>query len=402
MENTFISASDISMENPIFHLPISDLLLNTRAGIYISDEEDRVLWMNDALLNNSNIVKDVRKVITGKPVMETMGYFQEFMIHPRLFIKRIKELVTNKKPFFGQEFLLKDGRTISLDFIPAFHSDKFCGIIWQVTKKANWEKGVIKQSTKTPDTLSEILDNFHVYYCKINKDADIINCSPFFCRALGYEEEDLLKKNFIDLCASGKRLIKENLQNISRSFYGTKSPSFEVELEMKDGSRKWMQCHFSESKNDFTNGMLLLNEITEQKEIQHELNVARKQAEHAQLAQQQFLASMSHDIRTPLNAIIGMSFLMADTSLSNEQNEYVNILKNASNILLGLLNGVLDFAKIETGKQEVHYREFDLPSLLHSLVDTFSFKLDEKPVKVSCEIDSRIDHYLTGDDVLIN
>lgn len=402
IDNTILPASDISTENPIFHLPISDFFLNTQAGIYITDHEDRVIWMNDIILNNSNIVDSVRKAITGKPVMETMSYFKEFMVHPKLFLKRIKELVINKKAFFGEEFLLKDGKTISLDFMPAYHSGTFYGVIWQVTNKANWEKDVIKRNHKTPDTFAEILDNFHVYYCKINQDADIVSCSPFFCQATGYKEEELMEKNFVDLCASGKRRIKENLQSANHSFHATKPPSFEVELELRDGSRKWMQCHFSHGENDFTKGMLLLTEITEQKAIQHELNIARKDAEHAQLAQQQFLASMSHDIRTPLNAIIGMTFLMADTPLTSEQNEYVNILKNASNILLGLLNGVLDFAKIESGKQEVHYREFDLPSLLHSLVDTFSFKLNEKPVKVLCEIDKQIDHYLTGDDVLIN
>lgn len=402
IDNTIPPVSDVSMENPIFHLPISDFFLNTKAGIYITDQEDKVIWMNDTILNNSNIIESVRKAITGKPVMETMSYFKEFMVHPKLFLKRIKELVTNKKVFFGEEFLLKDGRTISLDFLPAYHAGVFYGIIWQVTNKSNWETDIAKRNSKTPDTFAEILDNFHIYYCKINKDLDILSCSPFFCQLTGYSEKELLNKSFIDLCASGKRHVKENLQNVRYSFHTTKQSSFEVELQLKDSSRKWMQCHFSHGQNDFTKGMLLLTEITEQKVIQHDLNTARKDAEHAQLAQQQFLASMSHDIRTPLNAIIGMTFLMADTPLSNEQDEYVNILKNASNILLGLLNGVLDFAKIESGRQEVHYREFDLPSLLHSLVDTFSFKLNEKPIKVLCEIDKRIDYYLTGDDVLIN
>ncbi len=402
--NTILSPIPVFMENPIFQLPISDLLINTRAGIYVTDEEDKVIWMNDIILNNSNIIQSVRKAITGRPAIETMSYFQEFMVHPSLFLKRIKELVANKKVFFGEEFLLKDSRTISLDFIPIYHSDKFYGIIWQVTNKSesSWEGDVLKQKKETSDTLADTLDNFQIYVCKINREADIIGCSPLFCQVTGYYEDELLTKNFIDLCVSGKRRIKENIQNAEYSFHNSRPSSFEIELGLKDGTKKWMQCHFSKNKSDLTEGMLLLTEITEQKDFQNELNIARKQAEQAQLAQQQFLASMSHDIRTPLNAIIGMTYLMADTSLSNEQNEYVSILKNASNILLGLLNGVLDFAKIESGKQEVHYRDFDLPSLLHSLIDTFSFKLNEKPVKVSCEIDKRIDHYLTGDDVLVN
>lgn len=148
--------------------------------------------------------------------------------------------------------------------------------------------------------------------------------------------------------------------------------------------------------------MLFMTEISEQKNIQHELESAKKTAEDSQVAQQQFLASIAHDIRTPLNAIIGMTLLMANTALDKDQQEYTKVLKNASNILLDLLNGVLDFAKIESGKQEVRKKEFDLPGLLRALLDTLSFKLSNKQIAHRCDIDPEITNLIVGDQVLLN
>lgn len=396
-------AAEFPAGNAIFQLPILDIIANTKAGIYITNEDDKVIWLNDAILDNPNALP-LKKAFIGKPVLETMSYFQEFVIHPKQFSRRIKELVSSRKLFLGEEFTLKDNRTITLDFVPVFHEGKFYGTIWQVVSKPVKEGGVRNSEGNNKYSRSEILDNFNIFYCEISKNTDILECSDSLCSLTGYSEEELTRMNFMDICSSGKRLIKDYFKETGRSA-PNKPTSFEIELRLKDGSSNWMQCHFSKNnlkKRTDAGGLLLLTEITEQKAIQNELEIARKHAEHAQLAQQQFLASMSHDIRTPLNAIIGMTFLLADTTLSREQNEYINILKNASNILLGLLNGVLDFAKIETGKQEVHPRDFDLPSLVYSLIETFNLKVTEKPVKITCSVDNRIDHYLTGDDVLLN
>lgn len=388
----------------IFQLPLSDLLLNTNAGILMTDEKDRLTWVNDVILEYPYLGEDVN-IILNKPAKQVIQYLQEFVNQPRQYLKRMHELLDARKVFYGQEISLKDGSLFLLDYLPVFHEGMFCGALWQLTgRPAKTEEPVRREGYGTGSFI-EMVDRFHIAYVEIGLEGEILDCSPFLCRFTGYEEKELLQSNFLDLCRAGKLQLMNSIRNQRSGLHAKSSFSYELELVLRDGTCKWMQCHLScktDGEGRPRGGMMLLTEITEQKNIQQELEDAKKIAELAQVAQQQFLASMSHDIRTPLNAIIGMTFMMEDTPLNKEQREYVKVLKNASNILLGMLNGVLDFAKIESGKQEIHQRDFDLPDLLMSLVETFSFKLNEKPVKLTCEIDPAIDHLVTGDDILLN
>jgi PAS domain S-box-containing protein len=389
----------------VFQLPIKDLLFHTNAGLLVTNARHELMWINDILLKQSALIPDV-SILLGRPVANVIQYMQEFVVRPRIFRKRIAELAENKKTYYGEEIPLIDGRIIGLDYIPLYHEDQFYGAIWQLTDYSNRIKGLKKYEVQTGgNPLSELMDQFHIVFCEIDTAGDIINFSPYFCRFTGYPEEELRKTNFLDLCLSGKPQMLNCIKNHRAGILKRTSCTFELEILLRNGLRKWMQCHVSPkegSHGEIKGGMLLLTEITEQKHIQQELEDAKRIAEQAQLAQQQFLANMSHDIRTPLNAIIGMTFLLEDTPLNEEQGEYVKVLKNASNILLGLLNGVLDFAKIASGKQEIRQREFDLPRLLQSLVETFSFKLNDKPVRLRYYIDPDMDQVLLGDDILLN
>ena len=106
---------------------------------------------------------------------------------------------------------------------------------------------------------------------------------------------------------------------------------------------------------------LLENEKRQVEAKNFEIEMARRAVEEKaeQLAltskyKSEFLANMSHELRTPLNAIIGMSHLLDETALSDEQKEYIKILKHSSGILHGLITDILDISKIEAGKQEMH------------------------------------------------
>jgi|GEM_PF-539100 len=385
-----------------FKVPVGELLTSTNMGILITDEQDNLMWVNEMISKQSSVITDVNFII-GRHAMEVMHYMQEFVVHPRLFRQRIRELLENRKAFYGEQFPLIDGRIMWLDYIPVFHQAKFKGAIWQLVDYTRRMEHLRDKQPAGVNSLPALLDKFHIVYCETDMTGKIQNVSPFFSKFTGYPEEALLKTNFLDLCESGKQQMINCLNRQRPAMIAKAAYNFELEIILRSGLRKWMQCHVSFRAEAGTEGCtLLLTEITEQKSIQQELEDARRIAERAQMAQQQFLANMSHDIRTPLNAIIGMTFLLEDTPLNAEQHEYIKVLKNASNILLGLLNGVLDFAKIASGKQEIRQREFDLTGLLQSLVETFSFKLNDKPVKIHYSVDQGINHILLGDDILVN
>ncbi|MGK0139971.1 MAG: CheY-like chemotaxis protein/HPt (histidine-containing phosphotransfer) domain-containing protein, partial [Algoriphagus sp.] len=141
---------------------------------------------------------------------------------------------------------------------------------------------------------------------------------------------------------------------------------------------------------------------TQQKAVQKELLLAKKEAENAQKVEQEFLANMSHEIRTPLNAIIGISHLLYDTNPSAEQLEYFTIIKNSANFLHTLISDVLDMAKIDAGKIQPKNEPFDLLSLLDTVQRTFELKIRKKNLKIITITDDRISNLIKGDDTLLN
>ncbi len=117
----------------------------------------------------------------------------------------------------------------------------------------------------------------------------------------------------------------------------------------------------------------------------------------ASRSKSEFLASMSHEIRTPLNSIIGMAEVLAETVLTEEQHEYVRIFRSAGENLLEIINDILDLSKIEASQTELEAIDFDLPTLLDSVITLVSLRADEQETTVTTHIDSNVPFYLNGD-----
>jgi two-component system sensor histidine kinase RpfC len=137
------------------------------------------------------------------------------------------------------------------------------------------------------------------------------------------------------------------------------------------------------------------------------LHSAIEAAKFANEAKSRFLASMSHELRTPLNGVIGIADLMRETELSAEQKEFVRIMQNSANTLLGLIENVLDISKIEAGKIESHVAQFDMHGLTTTVVKMQRSMAESKNIALFCNVDPEIEFSVEGDSqhlrqVLIN
>ncbi|SCX99113.1 Signal transduction histidine kinase [Pseudobutyrivibrio sp. AR14] len=131
------------------------------------------------------------------------------------------------------------------------------------------------------------------------------------------------------------------------------------------------------------------------------LAVAAEAANQANEAKSYFLSTMSHDIRTPMNAIIGMNEMILRDSRDNDVLMYSENIRAAGNTLLGIINDILDFSKIEAGKMEIIDVDYNFASLLNDIVNMVQRKAEEKQLTFKLEVDNNIPRCLHGDEIRI-
>jgi len=238
------------------------------------------------------------------------------------------------------------------------------------------------------------------------KDADgvYITCNKRFEEFFGAPKEKIYGKTDYDFVSKELAdFFREHDKNAMHS--EVPLTNFEEIPFAIDGHTEYLQTTKTavKDKNGTILGVLGVGRnLTELKKNEEALKEAKEEADRANLAKSDFLANMSHEIRTPMNAILGLSELMLDANLSAKEKDYLQKIHGSSKMLLGIINDILDYSKIEANKMEIEHREFNLGNVLSKLKMIFTQNAINKGLKLFFELKGTTPRMVVGDELRIN
>lgn len=288
--------------------------------------------------------------------------------------------------------------------------------LWERRKCLRMQKRLFRESRKLEHTnhiASAILKNVHAYILLIDNDFKVLKTNYY---QLTGTQKGLEEKRVGDLLQCRNALSAEGGCGthaycgscpircaIRQAFEQRRGfTDLEATLNVLTSEKKSVECDAVISGsyfllNEEENMVLTVHDITQLKETEKQLTLAKEKAENADLSKSAFLANMSHEIHTPLNAITGFAEVLASANTEEEKAQYQEIIKMNADLLLQLVNDILDMSKIEAGTLEFVYTKVDINLLLSDLRQLFQMRVNDagkniqiiaEPSLPSCSIET--------------
>jgi len=382
------------------------------------DSEDKYRRMfEDSSLGIFKLDRSFQFVNANKAFAQMFGYDNtvDFLIdinnQPKKFFLDFSEekqfrrnLVKSKENtfFVEKELHRKDGSRIYTmihlrKVYERSHNKQFYmeGFIEDITNRKLAEKQLLVSEQKFKALFEKSYDAILI----LDKDK-VVDCNRKASELFILEYDELVGKKFSNLSAeyqyNQEKSINQLREKINAALEGT-AQNFEW-LHLRQG--KYFDAEVSFASIYVNNKLMvqaIIRDVSEKKLVEKQLKQARDDAEKARMAQSEFLSLMSHEIRTPLNAVVSLTDLMLHEEQSSDQNENLVSVKISAKHLLGLIDDILDYNKIESGNIQFETEDFDIRFLVEQLQKALEIKAQEKGINLLTDVENDVPQILRAD-----
>jgi PAS domain S-box-containing protein len=267
------------------------------------------------------------------------------------------------------------------------------GMFWDVTERIRADEAARQSDARFRKLVQSSL--IGVFVARL--DGRVLDANEEFLHMLGYTRDDLASGRLRwDAITPPDHKGNDDKALAQLRATGTCLP-WEKEYFHKDGRRVPVLVGVTMLEGSETECICSVVDISHQKHTEQELKAAKEAADAASQAKSQFLANMSHEVRTPMNAIIGMTELVLNTPLAPKQAEYLKMVMQSGESLLGVINDVLDFSKVESGHVELEHLPFSLRDCVGDAVKSLALRAHDKKIELALDVDTAVPDWLEGD-----
>jgi PAS domain S-box-containing protein len=296
-----------------------------------------------------------------------------------------------------------------------------------VTPRLLLERSLVQYSNETAlihhqlqasqDYTQQVIDSMLDGVIVTNQSGKIRTINPSVQRILGFSPAELCEKNIQQIIKDNRFVQQRQLGRKLAAIEESAWPQLEVQALHQNGQLIDIECGCTPIQSaieGFQGIVYTFRDIRDRKAAQaqlaaqHEaLIIAEKSAQKANQIKSDFIAMVSHEIRTPINAVIGMTELITDTTLNPEQADYVSTIQTSSEILLSLINDILDFSKLESGHLAITKMPFNIHESLQKTVSVFAHTAAQKQIKLRTNLHPSVPRIINSDSqritqILIN